>query len=186
MALKGTLINTVAILAGTLIGLLVGNRYPEKMKQTVMSGLGLVTSIIGIKMAFSPKIFSSRWQGLHLVESLENCFDLDLWINRLGDSLEKIFTKAGRGSSGNSASAPTQGHLPEGLLQPRCCFALGQWPLSAVYRMALQGISALSLPKPLLTGLPRCICFFFRAWSCFFSTACVHLSGSHFPGSRIL
>lgn len=51
MVLRGTLINTVTIVAGTVIGMLVGKNYPEKMKETVMNGLGLVTSIIGISMA---------------------------------------------------------------------------------------------------------------------------------------
>ena len=82
MALKGTLINTVAILAGTLIGLLVGNRYPEKMKQTVMSGLGLVTSIIGIKMALQSENILFPLAGIALGGITGELLDLDLWINR--------------------------------------------------------------------------------------------------------
>ncbi len=45
--MKGTLINTVAIILGTGIGLLLGDRYPEKVKETVMSGLGNCDERIG-------------------------------------------------------------------------------------------------------------------------------------------
>ena len=52
---KGTLINTVAP-AGTLLGVL-WPEVPEKMKDTVMNGLGLVTSIIGISTVLKLRIF---------------------------------------------------------------------------------------------------------------------------------
>ena len=68
MALKGTLINTVAILAGTLIGLLVGNRYPEKMKQTVMSGLGPV-SYTHLALHFSFRKRHNRFWNLPEAQS---------------------------------------------------------------------------------------------------------------------
>jgi len=60
---KGTLINTVGIIVGTIIGLLLGDRYPEKVKKTVMSALGLVTCIIGIKMALETTNIFYPWLG---------------------------------------------------------------------------------------------------------------------------
>lgn len=43
----GTLINIVAILLGSAIGVLLGNRLPEKMSRTLTDAMGLVVLVIG-------------------------------------------------------------------------------------------------------------------------------------------
>ena len=50
-AVTGTLINTGAVLAGTLVGVLLGSRLPGGMQQRVMMGLGLVTLVLGVDNA---------------------------------------------------------------------------------------------------------------------------------------
>ena len=47
----GTLINVFAILAGTGVGLLVRKGVPERMRETVMQGLGLCVLLIGVSGA---------------------------------------------------------------------------------------------------------------------------------------
>jgi uncharacterized membrane protein YqgA involved in biofilm formation len=47
--MSGTLINTIAVLIGSGLGLLIGNRLNERIHQSVMSGLGLVTLVIGVQ-----------------------------------------------------------------------------------------------------------------------------------------
>jgi len=51
--LTGTIANTGAILAGSLIGISVGKHLPERMKTIVMQALGLSVVLIGLKMALS-------------------------------------------------------------------------------------------------------------------------------------
>ncbi len=43
----GTLINIVAILAGATIGVLLGNRLPERLSRTLTDAMGLVVLVIG-------------------------------------------------------------------------------------------------------------------------------------------
>ena len=57
MALTGTLLNVATVLAGTIIGLLVGSRMSARMQSTLTDGLGLFTLVIGASMALS--IFTS-------------------------------------------------------------------------------------------------------------------------------
>ena len=57
MALTGTLLNVATVLAGTIIGLLVGSRMSTRMQSTLTDGLGLFTLVIGASMALS--IFTS-------------------------------------------------------------------------------------------------------------------------------
>jgi uncharacterized membrane protein YqgA involved in biofilm formation len=47
----GTFLNVGAVLLGTLVGTLVGERLPEGVRRRVLDGLGLVTLVIGIDLA---------------------------------------------------------------------------------------------------------------------------------------
>jgi uncharacterized membrane protein YqgA involved in biofilm formation len=50
--MKGTLLNTATVAAGAAVGLLIGNGIPAAYKEVALSGLGLVTCGLGIKMFF--------------------------------------------------------------------------------------------------------------------------------------
>jgi uncharacterized protein len=50
---SGTLINLATVAVGGLIGLAVGERLPERMRETIMQGLGLVTVAVGV-VGFEP------------------------------------------------------------------------------------------------------------------------------------
>jgi uncharacterized membrane protein YqgA involved in biofilm formation len=49
----GTLVNVATVLAGSGLGLLLGHRLPERTRDTVTDGLGLVTLLIGALSAAS-------------------------------------------------------------------------------------------------------------------------------------
>lgn len=54
-ALTGTAINGAAIVAGGVLGLMMGSRIPEKIKISVMQGISLAVLLIGIQMALQFK-----------------------------------------------------------------------------------------------------------------------------------
>ena len=47
----GTLLNIVTVLLGSTIGLLIGNRLPDRIQTSVVTGLGLVTLVVGFQNA---------------------------------------------------------------------------------------------------------------------------------------
>ena len=47
----GTLVNTLAVLAGSLIGLLLQRKFPDNIRTICFQGLGLCTLLIGVQMA---------------------------------------------------------------------------------------------------------------------------------------
>lgn len=51
--MTGTLANTGAILAGSVIGISLGKYLPERIKTIAMQALGLSVVLIGLKMALS-------------------------------------------------------------------------------------------------------------------------------------
>jgi uncharacterized membrane protein YqgA involved in biofilm formation len=44
----GTIVNVVAVLAGTAVGLLIGGRLPERLRITVLDAIGLLTICVGV------------------------------------------------------------------------------------------------------------------------------------------
>lgn len=105
--MKGTFINAGAIFVGTALGLAAGNKYPEKMKETVMSGLGLVTSILGIKMAFESQNILYPLAGIALGAIVGEMLDIDSWVMGIGNSLEARFAKGSRGTFARGFVAAT-------------------------------------------------------------------------------
>lgn len=51
----GTIVNIIAILLGGLVGLLFGQALSDKIKKTVIQGIGLVVLLIGGSMALQTK-----------------------------------------------------------------------------------------------------------------------------------
>jgi uncharacterized membrane protein YqgA involved in biofilm formation len=49
----GTLVNTGAVVAGSLLGVVIGKRLPDRVKTIVMQALGLSVILIGLQMALS-------------------------------------------------------------------------------------------------------------------------------------
>ena len=51
----GTMVNAAAVVAGSLIGVILKHRYPERVKGIVFQAIGLATIVIGVKMALEVK-----------------------------------------------------------------------------------------------------------------------------------
>jgi uncharacterized protein len=49
--MNGTLLNIVTVALGSIIGLLVGNRLPRRMQESIITGLGLMTLFVGLSNA---------------------------------------------------------------------------------------------------------------------------------------
>jgi uncharacterized membrane protein YqgA involved in biofilm formation len=52
--MTGTLINAASVLVGTALGTLLGGRFPERVRETVMHVLGLFTILLGIDAGLRP------------------------------------------------------------------------------------------------------------------------------------
>ena len=61
MFLSGTILNVVTVLAGTAIGLLIGARMPDRLRQGLTTGIGLFTILIAVSMGL--RIFTDPAAG---------------------------------------------------------------------------------------------------------------------------
>ena len=97
-AVTGTWINVATVLCGGLLGLLLGSRFPDKVRQTVMAGLGLVTLVIGLQMALQTKNILIVLGSLLAGGIAGELLDLDGRITRLAGRAEKRFSSDGSGT----------------------------------------------------------------------------------------
>ncbi|MBP9020626.1 MAG: DUF554 domain-containing protein [Syntrophobacterales bacterium] len=89
--MKGTLVNSGGIIVGSLIGLSVGNRLPERFKKTVMQTLGLSVVVIGLQMALSVREVIPVVGCLLLGALTGELLEVEDWVERLGEWLKERF-----------------------------------------------------------------------------------------------
>ena len=94
----GTIVNTFAIIFGGIVGLLFGHALPEKMKKTVIQGIGLSVLLIGGSMALQTKNPLVVISSLVLGGILGEWIDIELRLQHLGEWLERKFAKKGQES----------------------------------------------------------------------------------------
>lgn len=89
----GTLVNSAAIIIGGAIGLLLKKGLPKKMADTMMIGLGLCTLYIGISGCLVGENTLVLIVSMVIGTIVGEAIDLDDKINKLGNFLEKKFSK---------------------------------------------------------------------------------------------
>jgi hypothetical protein len=93
----GTFINVGTVLLGTLIGVAVGRRLPERMQQRVMAGLGLLTGVIGMDLALPPHRLNFLYVlgGVLLGGLVGEAIGIERWLERLGDRIQSVVSRGG-------------------------------------------------------------------------------------------
>lgn len=153
--MTGTILNVITVIIGGVLGTLLGNRLPEKMRGTVMSGLGLMVAVIGLQMALSSRniliVLGSILIGGILGEGLRIQDGLDA----LGQKLEARFARGGEAGKFTRAYVTASlifcvgpltilGSIQDGLL--------GDYNLLAI-KSTLDGFAALAFSSTLGIGV---------------------------------
>jgi uncharacterized protein len=79
------------VLAGTLVGTLIGSRLPEGLQQRVMAGLGLVTLVIGVDLALAWRDTNPLYVlgGVLLGGLVGEAIGIESWLARFGDRVQR-------------------------------------------------------------------------------------------------
>lgn len=82
--MKGTIINTVAVLAGSFAGVVLRRGIPARFQQTVMHGLALAVGLIGLEMALKTQNILIVIVSLIVGALCGEAIDIDRFLERLG------------------------------------------------------------------------------------------------------
>ena len=89
--MTGTLVNSGAILAGSLVGLAVGRHISERLKTIVMQALGLSVMLIGLQMALTGKDIIMTIGCLLIGAVTGEVINIENWLERMAERLKARF-----------------------------------------------------------------------------------------------
>jgi uncharacterized membrane protein YqgA involved in biofilm formation len=141
----GTVVNTILVIAGSLIGMLLRKGIPENIKKIIMFGLGLFSCILGGKMGFEMQrpllVVLSLILGGVLGEILH-----------IEDLLESIGTKLKHLVKARGETSFAQGFVFASLL-----FCVGPMTILGSIQAGLQNKPELLFIKSLMDGVSSII-----------------------------
>lgn len=130
--MTGALLNMLTVAIGSAIGLLVGNRLPPKMQESVVTGLGLVTLLVGLQNAWKTGNVIIPLLSIAIGVILGELLDIQGKLERFGGWLQGRFSSGDVGMR-HASSAPTDPPAPEGKIDPRTRFITGFVTASLVF-----------------------------------------------------
>ncbi len=101
----GTLVNCVAIVAGSIAGLLFKNGIPERYNQTVMQAVGLAVMLVGLRSALGCDDLMVIIVSLCIGALVGEWIGIEARLKQLGDYLENRMAKRGNGFSAGFVTA---------------------------------------------------------------------------------
>jgi uncharacterized membrane protein YqgA involved in biofilm formation len=93
--LTGTLLNAATVLIGGLVGTVVGDRLPERLRENVVRGVGLFVTAMGVKFAIDTSNLLYLLCAILLGGIAGSLIGVDLRLNRLGEMLQRRFARGG-------------------------------------------------------------------------------------------
>jgi uncharacterized membrane protein YqgA involved in biofilm formation len=89
----GTLLNIVTVIVGGTIGLIFGARIPDKLKETVIAGMGLFTGAMGMQMFLGTENPLIVLGALLIGTLLGEWWRIEDGLHRIGEFLERKFSR---------------------------------------------------------------------------------------------
>lgn len=136
----GTIVNTIAVIIGAAIGILVKKGIPERLSDTMMKGIGLCTLFLGISGSLKGEnsliLIISMVIGALLGEGI----DLDAKLNRFGSWIESKF----KSKDGEKIS------IAEGFVSASLLFCVGAMTIVGSLQSGLQGDHEMLFNKSML------------------------------------
>ena len=142
--MTGTFINIAAVLCGGALGLLFGARVPERLKATVVAGLGLFVAAIGVQMFLKTGNAIIVLGSLLIGALLGEWWRIEDGLQSLGMMLERRF--------GGSESEAASSRFIKGFLTTSLLFCVGPLTILGSIQDGLTGDYSLLAVKSVLDG----------------------------------
>lgn len=138
--MKGTIVNVITVLVGSTLGLIIGERFPERVKHIVIQSIGLFTILIGITMIIKSTRFIEIFLSLILGSITGE-------LLRLNEGLEHLMGKI------KSKISPNSPHFVEGFITATLVFCVGAMTVVGSIQEGLTGDATLLITKSIMDGI---------------------------------
>jgi uncharacterized membrane protein YqgA involved in biofilm formation len=91
--MTGTLLNIATVILGSILGLTFGARIPEKLKETVIAGMGLFVAAMGLQMFLNTENPLIVLGSLLIGTLLGEWWRIEDGLHKLGEFLEQRFSR---------------------------------------------------------------------------------------------
>mgnify|MGYP001229780898 CR=1 FL=1 len=152
MILKGTLINILAVAAGCMVGRSAGQLLSERMRNTMMAGLGMAVLLVGLQLALKSQQLMIVIGSVILGGLLGETMNIEGRLEMFGRHLQHRFSGAGKIAEGFVTASllycvgamAIMGALQDGL---------GDEPTILYAKAALDGVASIVLASTLGIGV---------------------------------
>ena len=141
----GTILNVITVLIGSLLGTMLGSKLPQRLRQTVISGLGLFTMVLGIQMFLNTKNTLIVLGSILIGAVLGEWWQIETGLEKFGAWLEKKV-------SSNQEGGESREKFIKGFLTASLVFCVGPVTILGSIQDGLTGDFNLLAVKSTLDG----------------------------------
>lgn len=159
----GTIVNSLAIILGSLLGFLIKGRVSKKISDTIMKGLALVVLYIGISGAFKSENIIAIILSMALGGFIGEYLDIDKKLNNLGDFIENKINKGVSKEKRSlvlhniEESSKSKLSISQGFVYSSLIFCVGAMAIVGALESGLQGNHNTLFAKSMLDGISSII-----------------------------
>lgn len=140
----GTIVNSIAIIAGAFVGILLKKGIKEQYTKTIMDGMGLSVVVIGIMGAIKMDNLILVIASIVVGSIVGEMLDLDKRLENLGNNMEKRF---GKGDS----------NFSKGFIMASLVYCIGAMAILGALESGLAGNHETLYAKSVLDGISAII-----------------------------
>ncbi len=140
----GTLVNTLAIVLGTVVGLLLRKKLSSKVQQTVMTGLGMCVVVMGIADGIQTQQMILVLTAVVLGGIVGALLNIENTLENVGNKIEKALLKKKDGKEENL--------IAKGFITATLVYCVGAMGILGAIESGTQGNHNTLFAKAMLDG----------------------------------
>lgn len=140
----GTIVNSVAIILGSLLGILLKKGIKEEYRNTIMDGIGLAVIIIGVMGGIGSNNIILVIGSIVLGGIFGELMGIEYKLNNLGDSLQNKFNS-------------NDGNFSRGFVTAALVYCVGAMAIIGSLESGIQGNHETLFAKSILDGISSII-----------------------------
>jgi len=140
----GTIVNSAAIIIGSVFGVLLNKGIKEEYKKTIMDGVALTVILIGIMGALDTENLILMTISIVVGSIIGEALGIEKKLDKLGDSLQMKF---GKGDS----------NFSKGFVTASLVFCVGAMAIVGALESGLQGNHSTLFAKSIIDGISSII-----------------------------